>query len=307
MDELVDQIEIQAPLSPSDKKKKEEEEITEINIPDLKARALKEVKQQKKIAQYEQNMMRESSKGEISHSNNLIYCTKTFMEFYNSKLSDNMVIASIFYVSSSLWLQPPNVDDLDDQSYAEQEKIQADSKRILSSLYCQLLLSPLSSSLRVREERVFYETLMFFLDMCACFATRIENPDAIYDILGEVFRKGLQDPHSRKKSEFLPITEIVRRNWLAQRVPGKVRAEIKHSTLQGTTELIEPMCEKELPITDRGLPKSSDIWERNGFPKGTDIPINAKSIPIQMVIDMSPKQNESQTASQDTTRNETPR
>lgn len=306
MDELMDQIEIPAPLSPSDKKKKEEEEVTEISIPDLKERALKEVKQQKKIAQYEQNMMRTSNKGEISHSNNLIYCTKAFMEFYNSKLSDNMVIATIFYVSSSLWLKPPNCDDLDDQSYAEQEKIQADSKRILSSLYCQLLLSPLSSSLRVREERVFYETLMFFLDMCACFATKIENPDEVYEILGEVFRKGLQDPHSRKRSEFLPITEIVRRNWLAQRVPGKVRAEIKHSTLQGTTELIEPMCEKELPMSDRGLPQTTDIWERNGFPKGTDIPINAKTIPNQMIIDMSPKQTENQATSQNTARTETP-
>ncbi|OHT16654.1 hypothetical protein TRFO_13087 [Tritrichomonas foetus] len=300
MDELLDQIEIPASTN---KKKEEEEEPTEINIEDLKNRALKEVKQQKKIAQYEKDMLRDSKSEVPQSSHNLIYCTKTFMEYYNSKLCDNMVIATLFYVSSSLWLE--NGDDLDDSEYAEQEKINADSMRILSSLYCQLLLSPLSANLRVREERVFYETLIFFLNMCACFATKIESPNAVYELLGKVFRKGLQDPHSRKRTEFLPITEIVRRHWLSQRVPGKTRAEIKHSTLQGTADLIRPMCEKELPPSQRGMQATTDIWERNGFPKGTDIPINAKAIPIEMIIDMSPKQVDMQ-ASQVETRTATP-
>lgn len=305
---MIDQIEVQTPLSQRDKKRTEEEEPTDIDIEELKARALKEVRQKKKIAQYERELQRETNKkGEITTSHNLIFCTQTFLDFYHSELCNNLVIATIFYISSSLWLQPPQVDELDDQSYADQEKIQGDSKRILSSLYCQLLLSPLSASLRVREERVFYETLMFFLDMCACFATKIENPDIIYEMLGQVFRKGLQDPHTRKKTEFLPITEIVRRNWLSQRVPGKVRAEIQHSTLQGTTDLINPICEKELPPSQRGMPASTDIWEKNGFPKGTEIPINAKVIPFQLIIDMSPKQAESnQVTSQTETRSATP-
>ena len=285
MDELLDQIEI--PGS-SRAKQEEEDEPTEIDIADLKSRALKEVKQQKKIAQYEKSLKSDVPRS----SDNLIFCTRTFMEYYNSTLCDNMVIATLFFVSSSLWLQHDS--DLDDNEYAEQEKINADSMRILSSLYCQLLLSPLSSRLRVREERIFYETVIFFLNMCACFATKIEQPDAVYEILAAVFRKGLQDPHSRKKIEFLPITEIVRRHWLSQRVPGKTRAEIKHTTLQGTTDLIKPLCEKELPPNQRGVQSPTDIWERNGFPKGTDIPIDAKTIPCEMIIDMSPKQAENQ-------------
>jgi hypothetical protein len=142
--------------------------------------------------------------------------------------------------------------------------------------------------LRVREDGVFYETLIFYLDCCVCFAIHTENPDVVYQLLGSVFRKDLQDPRVRQRSEFLPITEIVRRHWLSQRVPGKTRAEIAHTTLQGTTRLIEPMCQRELPATSRGAPPPIDVWSKTGMPKNSKIPIGAKTLPRADVIDLTP-------------------
>jgi hypothetical protein len=92
----------------------------------------------------------------------------------------------------------------------------------------------------------------------------------------------------RQRSEFLPITEIVRRHWLSQRVPGKMRAEIAHTTLQGTTRLIEPMCQRELPATSRGLPPAVDVWSKTGMPKNSKIPIGAKTLPRADIIDLTP-------------------
>ncbi|OHS96549.1 hypothetical protein TRFO_37290 [Tritrichomonas foetus] len=136
-----------------------EEEPPNIDIDELKTLALKEVKQQKKIKEYEKERIKSENSETQQISHNMIICTKKFMEFYNSQICDNMVISTIFYISSSLWL---NTDqDIDDTQIAIQERTQAESFRILSSLYCQLILSPLSANLRVREERIFYETLIF--------------------------------------------------------------------------------------------------------------------------------------------------
>jgi hypothetical protein len=140
----------------------------------------------------------------------------------------------------------------------------------------------------VREERIFYETVIFFLDVCACFAIGTENPDAVYELLGKVFRKDLQDPRVRPRPEFLPITEIVRRHWLSQRVPGKTRAEISRTTLRGTTPLIEPLCQKELPATSRDVPAVYDIWAKSGLPKNTSVPVEAETLPRAEIIDLTP-------------------
>ena len=218
-------------------------------------------------------------------------------------MCSQMIVAAIFYVSSSLALsvEPP----LDDDEYADQEQYQADSIRILSSLYCQLLLSPESSQMRVREERIFYETLIFFLDVCVCFSIDHIDPDMVYELISSIFRRGLQDPHARRKSEFLPITEIVRRHWLAQRVPGKNRAEIAHSTLHGTTQLIQPLCEKNVSNRFRGG-SSTKQWNETGFPVDTKIPYNSKIIPRNTIIQLPPPKsadpgNTSHVATRDTT------
>jgi hypothetical protein len=265
----------------------EDETPQDVDLRALKSRALKEVRQQRHIEKFTRDARR--GKGvEAGHtSHNMIICTEQFMSFVRSDLCDDLVISAIYYVSSTFWLKdqgPP----LDSAGYAEQEHHQTDALRILSSIYCQLLMSPMSAHLRVREERVFYETLIFFLDACVCFALRTENPDAICSLLGQVFRRDLQDPRVRRRGEFLPITEIVRRHWLSQRVPGKTRAEIAHTTLQGTTKLIEPLCQKELPSTARDQPTSTDVWLKSGYPKNTRIPIGQKIIPRADILDLSP-------------------
>jgi hypothetical protein len=269
----------------------------DINLSEIKDRALSEVRKQNRRFQQSRQPALQFRPGEmLPPSYNMIVCTKTFMDFYQSDLCHGMVVAAIYYVSSTLWLQgqgPP----LDDAAIAQQEHNQADSLRVLSSFYCQLLLSPVSGHLRVREERIFYETVIFFLDACACFAIRTENPDAVYELLGKLFRKDLQDPRVRQPPEFLPITEIVRRHWLSQRVPGKTRAEISPATLRGTTKLIEPLCRKERPATSRDEVTVFDIWQKNGLPQNTTIPVGAAVIAQADIIDLTPpKQSEGQVA-----------
>lgn len=275
--------------TPDNNKEEQEEEPKDIEIEALKERALKEVRQQYKY--------------DKKHSQ--VCSTPAFLDFMKTELCDNMVVATIFYVSSTLWLQVG--PELDDIAAAEQEQLQSDSFRILSGLYCRILLSPISSNLRVREERIFYETLIFFLDACACFAVHIENPDMVYELLAQVFRRGLQDPHARHKSEFLPITEIVRRHWLSQRVPGKNRAEISHSTLQGTTQLIEPMCQKEVSRNRNSPPPSQEVWDKNGFPKNTNVPYQDKVIPRTKIVNLTPPKQDDSTTSHVPTREVSPR
>jgi hypothetical protein len=237
----------------------EDEVPQDIDLVPLKQRALKEVRAQRKFEKFTKERRRGKTDESTHTSHNMIVCTEQFMNFYKSEQSDDMIIAAVYYVSSTFRLQGQG-PELSQEERAEQEQIRTDSYRVISSIYCQLLLSPASAELRVREERIFYETIIFFLDAAVCFALRCENPDPIYELLGHVFRRDLQDPKVRRRGEFLPITEIVRRHWLSQRVPGKTRSEIPHSTLQGTTRLIEPLCQKTLNPTSRSLdPSSTDI------------------------------------------------
>jgi hypothetical protein len=265
----------------------EDEVPQDIDLASLKERALKEVRAQRKFERYAKEKRR--GKGDESHtSHNQVVCTDTFMAFVNSGTCDDMLVAALYYVSSTFRLQGQG-PELTEEDQAAQEQIQTDSFRVMSSLYCQLLLSPASADLRVREERIFYETIIFFLDACVCFALHTDNPDPVYELLGQVFRRDLQDPRVRRRGEFLPITEIVRRHWLSQRVPGKTRSEIAHSTLQGTTRLIEPLCQKGPPPTSRSAdPGITDIWDRTGYPKNSRIPLGVKVLPWQDIIDLSP-------------------
>jgi hypothetical protein len=272
----------------SNKKDEPEDEIPpDIDLPSIKERALREVRQQRQIEKYARDHVHLKAKSAIPTSHNMIICTEQFMSFVKTDQCDDMVISAIYYVSSTFWLDGEG-NELDEEGIAEQEHNQTDALRIMSSIYCQLLMSPLSHHLRVREERVFYETLIFFLDVCVCFALRTENPAKICELIAQVFRRELQDPRVRRRGEFLPITEIVRRHWLSQRVPGKVRSEIAHATRQGNTKLIEPMCQKELPATAREEPMSTDVWLKSGYPKNTKIPLGAKVIPRVDVIDLTP-------------------
>lgn len=296
-------------VSATNRTEPEEEGITDIMLDDLKARAIRDVQKQKEYEKYElekQNARKSKTDTSMQTSHNMIFCTKPFLDFTKTELCDNMILATIFYVSSTLYLEGHG-PHLSAAQVAHQESVQADSMRLLSSLYCQLLLLPSSSSMKVREERVFFETLICFLDSCACSATHTENRELIYKIVARVFRKGMQDPRARHKSEFLPITEIVRRNWLSQRVPGKTRAEIQHNALKGTTDLIEVMCQRELPATNRGMPSSTDIWSKTGMPKNSLIPIGEKVISRDLIIDLTPPKNESSQPSKVPTRAISPR
>jgi hypothetical protein len=232
-----------------------EEESKEVPLAEAKERALKQV--------------RICSKHDKTHQG-FIKCTKWFVEFTQTEICDNLVVAAVYYVSSSLWLT--HIPDLDPDVAAEQTRMQAQSKQIISSLYCQILLSPMSQNFRVREERIFYETLIFFLDVCACYSIRYEPPDEVYDLIAGVFRRGIPDPNSRRPSEFLPITEIVRRNWLSQRVPGKNRSEIPHATLRGNTELIKAVVLKDA----HGDGAGDELWDERGFPPDSAVPYGDK-------------------------------
>jgi hypothetical protein len=211
-----------------------------------------------------------------------IKCTKAFNDFTQTELCDNLVVSVIYYVSASLFLSKG--PDLDPVAEALQTRIQSQSKQIVSSLYCQVLLSPMSGGFRVREERIFYETLMFFLDACACYTIRYEPTDDVYDLVGAVFRKGIPDPNSRRQNEFLPITEIVRRNWLSQRVPGKNRSEIAHSTLQGNTDLITSVVKKEIKETS----VAEERWDERGFPVESCVPYTLKVLNRENLFSLPP-------------------
>jgi hypothetical protein len=205
-----------------------EEEPKEFPLTEAKLRALAQI--------------RLVSKHDKDHQG-FIKCTKVFTDFTQTEMCDNLIVAVVYYVSSSLFLTL--YPDLDPVSEQNQKIIQFQSKLIISSLYCQILLSPMSANFRVREERIFYETLIFFLNACACYSVRHEPTTVIYDLIAGVFRKDIPDPSSRRLSEFLPITEIVRRNWLSQRVSGMNRSEIPPVTLQGNTDLIgSVVCRK---------------------------------------------------------------
>jgi hypothetical protein len=265
----------------------------DIEVAALKRRALKEVRQQRMFEWYEKEERKGKSEDSGHSSPNMIVCTDVFMNFVNTPTCDNIVIAAIYYVSATFRLkgQGPR---LNEKAYAQEDRNRTDALRILSSLYCQTLLSPASSNLRVREERMFYETLIFFLDACVCFALHTENPDPVYELLARIFRRDLPDPRVRRRGEFLPISEIVRRHWLSQRVPGKTRSELSHSTLQGTTKLVEPICARELSTPLNRAPIAMGIWEISGYPKDTQIPIGATVIRRSEIVDLSPpKQTES--------------
>jgi hypothetical protein len=272
------------------RKKAEDEEEKQVTLAELKAFALKDIRQLKKFEEYERATTRRKAVDTGRSSQDVVICTKEFVVFTKTDLCDNMIICSLFFASSTLALDghgPP----LSDHDVAEQEVTQAEAYRMLSGLYCRLLVATAREpfapvNMGIREERVFFETLIYFLGACTCCALHVESRDLIYAIFANVFRRGLQEPRLRKPMEFLPITEIVRRHWLAQRVPGKVRAEIKQGSFQGTSNLIEPMCEKEL----RGgaVPGATDLWERDGTLKGGRIPIGKKSFPAKLLIDLSP-------------------
>jgi hypothetical protein len=250
-----------------------EEEPKEFPLSEVKARALAQI--------------RLVSKHDRDHQG-FIKCTKVFADFTQTEICDNLVIAVVYYVSSSLFLKL--YPDLDPVAEQQQLVIQAQSKQIISSLYCQILLSPMSANFRVREERIFYETLFFFLNACACYSVRHEPPTVIYDLVAGVFRKDIPDPNSRRAGEFLPITEIVRRNWLSQRVPGKNRSEIPHATLQGNTDLIGSVVQKQAR-GDRGVEREQ--WDEKGFPVDSAVPYTAKTLNREVLFALpQPKNND---------------
>jgi hypothetical protein len=235
-----------------------DEEPKEFPLTEVKERAISQI--------------RMVSKHDRDHQG-FIKCTKAFIDFTQTETCDNLIVAVVYYVSSSLFLTLyPELDPVAEQ---QQTVIRSQSKQIISSLYCQILLSPMSAAFRVREERIFYETLFFFLNVCACYSVRYEPTDVIHDLVAGVFRKGIPDPNSRRQSEFLPITEIVRRNWLSQRVPGKNRSEIPHSTLRGNTELIGSVVQKEVATGERAA-ATGEQWNERGFPVDSAVPYGDK-------------------------------
>ncbi|KAH0789668.1 hypothetical protein GPJ56_006170 [Histomonas meleagridis] len=162
---------------------------------------------------------------------------------------------------------------MSDEEEEYQVQVNEESKEILSHLYCQLLLSPITSNLKAIEERTFYETLILFLEACSYFSLQSDQAEEIYSIVSEVFRGDLKDPHSSPTPEFIPINEIVRRNWLSQKVPGKIRITNQVETLKRTTKLVAPLCEKELRSDNESFRL---VWNENGFPSDTVIPLNSK-------------------------------
>jgi hypothetical protein len=82
----------------------------------------------------------------------------------------------------------------------------------------------------------------------------------------------------------LPITEIVKRNWLSQRVPGKNRSELSHSTLQGTTDLITSVVSKEL----RQKSVAEGKWDDRGFPVDSCVPYTIKVLNRENLFSVQP-------------------
>ena len=289
---LMEQLQL---ISAKKRNREEDEGPHDIDLNEIRKRAIKEVRAQKIYEQYrnkQETRGRPKTASEtMTTSHNMVFCTKQFLDFTKTEICNNIVIASIYYVSATLYLDGDG-PELTDEQFAEQESVQADAMRVLSSLYCQLLMSPLTARMRVREERVFYETLICYIDSCVCFATHTENPEHVYEILAKVFRKGMQDPKARHGAEFLPITEIVRRNWLSQRVPGKTRAHMSREALKATTDLIAPMCETEMPSWVMDTPSATDMWKPDGMPKESNIPLNVSVIPRAAIIDLTPPKNE---------------
>ena len=283
----------------------ETKEPTDIDIKKIKELGLNEVKRQLK---------REKMKYG-ANSDCFIRPSEEFLIFLKTELCDEILISSIFYVSSTLALR--SEENFNQVELAEYETTQSDSFQIISSLYCQLLLSPISSNLPVRKERIFYETLFFFIDSCVSYVIHTISSEIIIDILSKVFRGGLQDPNSRKEIEFLPITEIVKKHWLSQRVPGKTRSNIKHSTLRGTTHLIAPLCDVVDPLNNDKNIKSRNIlpdfpnkrndWNEEGFPLNTKIPFKSKFIPINSIYKPIPIIKQPESVSNIPTRDPSPR
>ena len=301
--------------SPRNDEKESEtnEEPKDMNLEDLKAKGMKEVENQKKreLEKMDKEKKARNKYGKVGEI--FIMKSKEFVQFTKTEMCDEMIVAGIYYVSSSLALTmgPP----LDDDQIAEQEEIQGDSLKILSSLYCQLLMSPFSANLPVRSERIFYETLIFYIDACISFAIHTAPSDKITELIGEVFRGGIKDPQTQQEVEFLPITEIVKKHWLSQRVPGKNRATIKHSTLRGTTKLVEPLVEipeKHDRIRTRAdarapPPKPKRAWDENGFPLDTRVPFREKVIPGDAIVQIPQPKPTSEPISTVVTRETTPR
>jgi hypothetical protein len=244
-----------------------EEESREISLEDLKARAMVQIRNMSKHDKTRQGFVKS---------------TTSFLDFMKTESCDNLVVATIYYVSSSLFLTVGR-GELEGDMEIIQSKIQEQSKQVISSLYCQILLSPMSGSFRVREERIFYETLIFFLDACACYAVRYEPPAVVYELIAGVFRKDIPDPNARRQVPFLPITEIVRRNWLSQSIPGKNRSTISHSTLRGNTDLVGAMVNKRLDVVDEHSP-----WDENGFPEDCIVPFRDKVLDRETFYAMPP-------------------
>lgn len=285
------------------------EEARDVTVEATKQKGIQEVKLQ----------LKREKKKNGANSEFYIRPTKEFLNFAKTTLCDQMIVSSIFYVSSTLALTL----DLDDEKRAEQEEIQADSLRILSSLYCQLLISPVSSNLPLRSERIFYETLIYFLDACIKYVINSAPDEKINKIIADVFRGGIKDPNAMRESHFEPIEDIVKKHWLSQRVPGKNRARIKHSTLSGTTKLIEPMVEtpkKYDAVKKRRTMEESDDekdvfpevtikipmkeWDENGFPVDTKVPFRASVIPSSMIVNLPPPDQTSTSAAREQTPSE---
>lgn len=297
--------------SPHEEKQDTPEEPTEIDLEQLKEKGMKEVENEKRRDEERMRKEIKSQKkyGKVSES--FVRKSKEFVEFTKTPMCDQMIMASIYYVSSSMALTIG--PELDDDERAEQEEIQTDSYQILSSLYCQLLMSPISSNLPVRTERIFYETLIFYLDACITFAIHTAPPEMIIELMGNVFRGGIKDPQSQTQVEFLPITEIVKKHWLSQRVPGKNRATIKHSTLRGNTKLVESLVETTQDYSkfnpkDRAVPvKQQKKWDNDGFPIETRVPFREKKIPINHLVVIPQPKPTSEPISTVVTREGTPR
>ena len=244
---------------PNQRKKNEpEEETNEVPLEEIKDRGI--------------SAIRTFMKHDTTHQG-FVKCTKSFVEFSKSELCDHLVIAAIYYVSSSLFLTESE-DLLDEDFEEEQMQIQAQAKQIISSAYCQLLLSPMAAKFKVREERVFYETLIYFLNACTCYVIRYEQTDTISELISAVFRQGISDPNTRKQSEFLPITEVVRRHWLSKRVPGKNREEVARTTVKMNTDLVGTVCDK------KGLPQArgTSVWDNQGLPEDSVVPYDEKIV-----------------------------
>lgn len=243
---------------PNQRKKNEPEEDTnEIPLEEIKERGIAAVQQIAKRDTARQGFIR---------------CTKPFVEFTKTDICDHLVIATIYYVSASLFLNES--EELDEELEDEQMVIQAQAKQIISSSYCQILLSPMSAKFRVREERVFYETLIYFLNSCVCYVIKFDETDTISELISAVFRQGISDPNTRKQTEFLPINEVVRRNWLSKRVPGKNRSEVARATIKTNTELVSAVCDR------KGLPQArgAGAWDDQGLVEGSVVPCEVKIV-----------------------------